>query len=1185
MSDWYDVTSAPGTSAALSSATIRAEFALIALHMGQLPALTGNANKILAVNSGGSAVEALATVAITQGGTGAATAADARTNLGLDTMAVQAANAVAITGGTIVGITDLAIADGGTGASTASDARDNLGITIGTDIQAQGDVLDDLNTLGVNAADSEFLVGTAAGALAWESGSTVRTSLGLGSMALQASTGVSITGGTIVGITDLTVADGGTGSSTASDARTALGLEIGTDVQTQNAFLQTIATAGEVALADMADLADERIVGRVSGTGIPEALTKTQVLAMLNVEDGADVTDTANVEAAGALMDSEVDADIQTLALPANTTISVFGASLIDDAAAINARTTLGLVIDTDVQGYTSVLAATTASYTTALNTKLGNIETLADVTDAANVADAGAVMESDATTALMSFVIDEDSFGSDLDTKVPTQQSVKAFIAAQVSGALVYSGGYDATANSPDLDVSPSAGISANDFYIVTVAGTFFTIPVNIGDQLICNTSTPTVEGHWDIIQPSLTDAQIKTQYENNADTNEFSDAEQTSLATMEDNADVTDTDNVTSAGALMDSEVDVDIKTLVLPASTTISTFGASLVDDAAAINGRATLGLTIGTHVQAWTAVLDATTASFLTADETKLDAIEPLADVTDADNVNTAGAVMVADTSTSGMGFVLDEDAMGSDSNTKLATQQSIRAYVDGAIQTSEGISDVAGAMWTGNTEVGVSVTYEDGDNTMDITVTGVLQDLNTLGAPTADSEFLVATGAGVFAYETAGTARTSLGLGSMATQAANSVAITGGSVTGITDIAVVDGGTGSSTQSGARSNLGLGSIATQASNSVSITGGSVTGITDLAVADGGTGSSTAANARTALGLVISTDVQAQSAALTDLSNAGVVGGGNQFLASTGAGVVQWESASTARGSLGLGTIATQASNSVSITGGNIQGVTLASADIDSAGGLITTDIGVSVQAFGAGLDDLVTVGAVPGDSRFLVGVSAGVLAWETAATARTSLGLVIGTNVQAYDAGLLSIAGLTTAANKMIYTTGSDTYAVTDLSALARTILADTTGAAIMTEIGALPLAGGTWSGAMVGADQILSAVTLKDFGETEYAHGSLSSATDMDLTDGNVQSFTVGGAFTLSITNPVATGDAQWLALRITNGSSSTITWPASVDWGVDGLPTFQAADVDWVVMVTTDAGTTWEAKVGWAAA
>lgn len=49
-------------------------------------------------------------------------------------------------------------------------------------------------------------------------------------------------------------------------------------------------------------------------------------------------------------------------------------------------------------------------------------------------------------------------------------------------------------------------------------------------------------------------------------------------------------------------------------------------------------------------------------------------------------------------------------------------------------------------------------------------------------------------------------RTTLGLGTIATQAANNVSISGGSITGITDLAVADGGTGASTASGARSNL-------------------------------------------------------------------------------------------------------------------------------------------------------------------------------------------------------------------------------------------------------------------------------------------------------------------------------------------------------------------------------------------
>lgn len=66
------------------------------------------------------------TLPVANGGTNATTAANARTNLGLGTIATQASSNVSITGGSITGITDLAVADGGTGASTASAARVNL---------------------------------------------------------------------------------------------------------------------------------------------------------------------------------------------------------------------------------------------------------------------------------------------------------------------------------------------------------------------------------------------------------------------------------------------------------------------------------------------------------------------------------------------------------------------------------------------------------------------------------------------------------------------------------------------------------------------------------------------------------------------------------------------------------------------------------------------------------------------------------------------------------------------------------------------------------------------------------------------------------------------------------------------------------------------------------------------------
>jgi len=92
-----------------------------------------------------------------------------------------------------------------------------------------------------------------------------------------------------------------------------------------------------------------------------------------------------------------------------------------------------------------------------------------------------------------------------------------------------------------------------------------------------------------------------------------------------------------------------------------------------------------------------------------------------------------------------------------------------------------------------------------------------------------------------------TSRTNLGLGSIATQGANNVAITGGSITGITDLAVADGGTGASTLTGyvkgsgttpltASATIpsgditGLGTMSTQNATSVAITGGTINGTT-------------------------------------------------------------------------------------------------------------------------------------------------------------------------------------------------------------------------------------------------------------------------------------------------------------------------------------------------------------------
>ena len=65
-------------------------------------------------------------------------------------------------------------------------------------------------------------------------------------------------------------------------------------------------------------------------------------------------------------------------------------------------------------------------------------------------------------------------------------------------------------------------------------------------------------------------------------------------------------------------------------------------------------------------------------------------------------------------------VLDEDDMSTDSATHLATQQSIKAYVDGAVKTEEEIEDFVGGM-LGGTETFITVTYQDSTGDIDFVV--------------------------------------------------------------------------------------------------------------------------------------------------------------------------------------------------------------------------------------------------------------------------------------------------------------------------------------------------------------------------------------------------------------------------------------------------------------------------------
>ena len=207
---------------------------------------------------------------------------------------------------------------------------------------------------------------------------------------------------------------------------------------------------------------------------------------------------------------------------------------------------------------------------------------------------------------------------------------------------------------------------------------------------------------------------------------------------------------------------------------------------------------------------------------------------------------------------------------------------------------------------------------------------------------------------------------------------------------------------------------------------------------LSVASGGTGSTTTSGARTALGLAIGTDVQAydaELAALAGLTSAAdtvpyFTGSGTAALAtftSFGRSLVDDADASAARSTLGL------------VIGTNVQAY---DAELAALAGL--TSSADSLPYFtGSGTAALATFTSF---GRSLVDDA-------DASAARSTLGLVIGTNVQAYDAELAALAGLTSAADSLPYFTGSGTAALTTFTSFGRSLVDDADASAARSTLG------------------------------------------------------------------------------------------------------------------------------------
>jgi hypothetical protein len=298
---------------------------------------------------------------------------------------------------------------------------------------------------------------------------------------------------------------------------------------------------------------------------------------------------------------------------------------------------------------------------------------------------------------------------------------------------------------------------------------------------------------------------------------------------------------------------------------------------------------------------------------------------------------------------------------------------------------------------------------------------------------------------------------------------------------------------------------------------------------------------ASDQRTTLGLAIGTNVQAYDAALQSI--AGLTTASGQFiyttasdtyatttLTSAGRDLLDDADVAAQRTTLGLGTIATQAANAVAITGGSVT-VSGLTSTISSLG--TATITGGSI----AGITDLAVADGGTGAS--------------TAADARTNLGLAIGTNVQAYDPALQSIAGLTTAANQLIYTTASDTYATTSLTSAGRALLDDADVAAQRTTLGLGTIATQNVDAvAITGGSATLSDITSTNatFATANINGGSITGIADLAIADGGTGASTVDDARANLGLGTLATQNGTFSGISSgTNTGDQTITLTGDV--------------------------------------
>jgi hypothetical protein len=277
-------------------------------------------------------------------------------------------------------------------------------------------------------------------------------------------------------------------------------------------------------------------------------------------------------------------------------------------------------------------------------------------------------------------------------------------------------------------------------------------------------------------------------------------------------------------------------------------------------------------------------------------------------------------------------------------------------------------------------------------------------------------------------------------------------------------------------------------------------------------------------------------------------------GTTTLTGFGRTLIDDATAGDARSTLGISAVNTPVIPIVGMLATDVQAA-LAELDSEKAAlvspSFTTPDIGV---ATGTSFNNITALASVvsPMDGVATVGTSTTVARQDHVHPSDTSKQdtLVSGTTIKTINS--TSVLGSGDIAVQATLVSGTSIKTVGGTTLLG-------SGDIPITDASKLPLAGGTMTGAITALR------------ETKV----VMAANDIDLTAGNLFTTTIVGATTLTVSNWLATGNANSFILELTNGGSAVVTWFSGVKWASGVVPTLTAAGVDILGFYSHDGGTT----------